>query len=140
MTERTSAYKDPSWWQDSHSSAWERTKEALRRDWEQTKADLTKGGRELNQDVGDTLKQSAGKAPIPPANLPNPPDADERADWNDLEPAVRYGYGARQHYGQQAWNAELEGKLRKDWDETGNSGPWERVKGAVRRGWESISS
>jgi hypothetical protein len=45
--------------------------EALKRDWEQTKHDFNKdAGRELNQDVGDTLGQAAGKKPIPPRNVP----------------------------------------------------------------------
>ena len=48
-------------------------KEALRRDWEQTKHDFSKSkGRELHQGVGDTVKQAAGKEPIPPVDRPNP--------------------------------------------------------------------
>ena len=137
QTQRTSSYKDPSWWNSTHSSAWERTKDALRRDWEQTKADLSRGGHELNQDVGDTIQQSTGKQPIPPGHRPNPPSGD---DWSEFEPAVRYGYGARSHYGAQQWNAELEGKLRKDWDDSGSPSAWDRVKAAVRRGWDSVTS
>ena len=46
--------------------------EALKRDWEQTKHDLnTDKGRELNQDVGDTVGQAVGKKPIPPRDVPN---------------------------------------------------------------------
>jgi len=46
--------------------------EALHRDWEQTKHDFDKNsGEELNQDVGDTLGQAAGKKPIPPEGVPN---------------------------------------------------------------------
>ena len=127
------SYKRPSWWNENHSSGWERTKEALRRDWEQTKADVTEGGTELNQDVGDTVKQAAGKQAIPPANRPNPPDR-----WDDVEPAVRYGYGARQHFAKDEWNDELEKRLQKDWDSTGSASSWERVKSAVRRGWDSV--
>ncbi|WP_162143945.1 hypothetical protein WMF27_10850 [Sorangium sp. So ce281] len=37
-------------------------KEALRRDWEQTKADFTNNkGQELNQDVDDTVQQALGR-------------------------------------------------------------------------------
>ncbi|ATB43791.1 hypothetical protein CYFUS_009271 [Cystobacter fuscus] len=50
-----------------------KVKEALKRDLEQTKHDLNhKKGQELNQDAGDTLKQAAGKEPVPPPYLPNP--------------------------------------------------------------------
>ena len=52
-----------------------KAKEALRRDWEQTKHDFNKKkGEELNQDVGDTLKQATGGEPVPPRGVPNPED------------------------------------------------------------------
>jgi hypothetical protein len=54
-------------------SKMDQAKHALKRDLEQTKADLPgDGGKELNQDVGDTVKQAAGKEAVPPANTPNP--------------------------------------------------------------------
>lgn len=129
--------KNPSWWNESHSSGWERTKEALRRDWEQTKADLSGGGQELNQDVGDTVNQALGKDPIPPGRMPNP-ESSNLDDWDSAEPALRYGYGARSYYGDAAWNDELEVKLRRDWEASGSEGTWDRVKNAVRRGWQSV--
>ena len=142
MEHDKSAYRDPPWWNHNHSTGWERTKEALRRDWEQTKADVSDGGHELNQHVGDTVKQSAGNEDIPPGNVPNPErrdDVGKRDSWDDYAPALRYGYGARQHYGSVAWNAELEGKLRKDWESSGNGTAWERVKAAVRHAWEVVA-
>ncbi|ATB31478.1 hypothetical protein [Melittangium boletus] len=49
-----------------------KVKEALKRDWEQTKHDLNKKkGTDLNQDVGDTVKQATGKEPVPPPFVPN---------------------------------------------------------------------
>jgi hypothetical protein len=128
--DKSRKYTDPTWWNDSHNSAWERTKEALHRDWEQTKADLSDGGKELNQDVGDTVKQAVGKQAIPPGDRPN------AVSWNDAEPAVRYGYGARQHFQGREWSDELERDLEKDWGGSGESS-WQRVKDAVRRGWNS---
>jgi hypothetical protein len=128
-------HKDPSWWTETHSTGWQRTGAALRRDWEQTKADFGAGGFDLDQDVGDTLKQASGKEVIPPGTMPNPGRA---ADWDENEPALRYGYGAGHYYPDNEWNEELEGKLRKDWDSTGSSSSWERVKAAVRRGWQSV--
>lgn len=130
---------DPEWWNDTHSSGWERTKEALKRDWQQTKADVSDEGQELNQDAGDTVKQAAGKQPLPPSGLPNPPDS--RDSWDDLEPAVRYGYGARQYYGAQGrqdWDDDLEESLRRDWGASGSNNSWDRVKAAVRHGWDSV--
>lgn len=49
-----------------------KVKEALKRDLEQTKHDFNKKkGVDLNQDVGDTLKQATGNEPIPPPFVPN---------------------------------------------------------------------
>lgn len=45
----------------------------MQRAFEQTKADLPGlDGKDLDQDVGDTVEQSAGKDPIPPGDRPNP--------------------------------------------------------------------
>jgi hypothetical protein len=133
---RMRAPKDPSWWNEVHSSAWERSKEALRRDWEQTKADLGAGGHELNQSLGDTLEQATGRQPTPPGNRPNPPPRSDLA-WADAEPSVRYGYGAGIHHADSEWHEGLEIKLRRDWETTLADTPWEHVKQAVRRGWDS---
>ncbi len=46
--------------------------EALERDWEQTKSDLPGlEGKDLDQDVDDTVKQAAGKEPVPGEDTPN---------------------------------------------------------------------
>ena len=51
----------------------EDAKDALKRDWEQTKEDLPGvEGQELDQDADDTLKQVAGKEEPPPDGVPNP--------------------------------------------------------------------
>lgn len=49
-------------------------KKALERDLELTKHDLSfgKAGEDLDQDVDETIKQAAGKQPIPPKHVPNP--------------------------------------------------------------------
>ncbi|MFL5320033.1 MAG: hypothetical protein ACJ790_10300 [Myxococcaceae bacterium] len=48
-----------------------KVKEAFKRDWEQTKHDITRKGTDLNQNVGDTVKQAAGKEPVPGPATPN---------------------------------------------------------------------
>jgi hypothetical protein len=133
----------PAWWKDEHSTSWDRVKEALRRDWDQTKFDLHVGGHELNQDFEETARQMKG-APIPPIDRANPPKVlkDVSLEWEREEEPVRYGYGARVQYGTQhpRWTPELEGKLRTEWAEwTGMNGakrPWEDVRPAVRHGYE----
>lgn len=249
----------PPWWNDTHASRWDRVKEAIRRDWEQTKADFSKtGGAELNQNIGDTLKQAVGAAPLPPPSMKTHPDdprdtakrvekeikergkvqekvataqtdvavervraqgavaseqqnaqvkvveeqrklveiaadareaaaktqretqeklakqqeriADVRADasekiaqvqqksgekiaevqqrfgekvaeaedWNRIEAAVRYGYGARLQYADvPEWNDALEERLRLEWGQLRGAGAWDEMRVHVRRGWDS---
>ena len=71
---------------DNTSSANRRTSsrmgEAMHRDWEQTKSDLHMGGRDLNQDIDDTVSQATGKEPVPPRNMPN-------ADTSDFDTEPR---------------------------------------------------
>jgi hypothetical protein len=129
----------PPWWNEGHAAAWERVKESLRRDWEQTKHDLhLKGGHELNQDVGDTVKQAAGKEAIPAGDRPVPPRV--IGTWDEAEIPVGYGYGARARYGAQhaSWSRDLEDTLKRDWESarqaTGKE--WNDVRSEVRRGYE----
>lgn len=226
----------PQWWTDKHTSTWDRVKAALRRDWEQTKADFSSdSGADLNQEIGDTVKQSVGKEPIPPLSVKTRPDdpqdvakrvekeikerskaqgefieaqaeaaaaqvkaqgkiaseqqaarekiaevrsdasqkiaevqqkvgqkvaevqqragekvaevqrkANEKAaevrDWNQVEPAMRYGYGARLQYADSpAWDDQLESRLRHEWTQLKNGNTWEDVQPHVRRGWDAAS-
>ena len=81
---------NPRWWDADHTSAWTRIKEALRRDWEQTKHDFSKkSGQELHQNVGDTVEQMAGKEPV-------------GGDWSTVEPAMRFGYGVKRQRGTRS--------------------------------------
>ena len=118
------------WWSKDHDTAWDHVKDAFRRDWEQTKHDLGGNKPDLNQDVPDTVKQAAGKQIIPPVDVPN---------FDEHEPAFRFGYGARRHYGKDfpKWDDKLERKLHDDWSSDGGS--WIRYSPAVRRGYEYLS-
>jgi hypothetical protein len=58
---------------DRDKDTTDRAKDALDRDWEQTKSDLPGlEGRDLDQDVDDTVKQATGDEPIPGKRTPNP--------------------------------------------------------------------
>ena len=49
-------HRHPQWWSTQQTSTWERVKEALARDWEQTKADFSNEyGKDLDQDAVDTV-------------------------------------------------------------------------------------
>jgi len=129
----------PLWWNEQNDSAWDRIKEAVRRDWEQTKHDLhLKGGHELNQSIQDTVKQAAGREAIPADDRPNPPKV--IGTWDDAELPIGYGYGARQRYGTEhaTWNDQLETTLRVEWEsaQAKSSRGWDDVKRLVRHGYE----
>jgi len=129
----------PSWWTEFHGNTWERVKEAMRRDWEQTKHDLDlEGGHQLNQDALDTINQAAGAQAIPTDDRPNPPQV--IGSWDEAELPLGYGYGARHKYGEQhpSWDDGLEATLRSEWegDKDKPARPWEAVKGTVRRGYQ----
>ena len=117
------ASTNPKWWNNDHHSAWTRIKEAMKRDWEQTKHDFSKkSGQELHQNAGDTVKQMAGKEPV-------------GSEWNTHEPAMRFGYGAGRQYGDQQFDAH-EGVLKREWDELKSGRMWNDVRDNVRRGWD----
>lgn len=135
----------PAWWkEETHGSAWDRVKEALHRDWEQTKKDFHLGGHELNQDVKDTVRQATGKQGIPPNEGINPPKV--IGDWDDVELPMGYGYSARQEYGAShtEWDEDLEQKLSNEWernmDGDNRRRPFHEVKDLVREGYERARS
>ena len=126
--------KNPIWWNDKHEGTWDRVKSAIKRDWEQTKHDFSKkSGRDLDQSVGDTIKQAAGKEPIPPGGAPNPSDVDK--EWDDVEPAYRYGVGARTYYGDEDWK-KTEQRMSNEWSSLDDDREWDDVKGEVRRAYD----
>jgi len=120
---------NPKWWNQECESGWDKVKAAFKRDWDQTKHDF--GGKEpdTNQNVDDTVKQAAGKQPIPPRGMPT---------YEEAEDAYRFGYGARWHYHQQypSWTNQLESQLERDWTETYIDRDWKRFRSNIRRGWE----
>ena len=133
---------EPNWWTAQHTSQWDNLKTALRRDWEQTKADLQVGGHELNQGVADTMKQAAGGEPAPPPNVANFDAATNGRNltWDYAQVPLRYGVGARGQYGAEhaQWGPELESTLRTDWETASGDAKdkWSEVAGIVRHGYE----
>jgi hypothetical protein len=60
--------------------------------------------------------------------------------WQDYEPAYRYGDALQSdtRYMGRGWD-EVEPDLRSGW-ESRNAGPWEKFKGAIRHGWERMTT
>jgi hypothetical protein len=121
--------RNPKWWNKDHESAWKRVKAAFKRDWDQTQHDLGGHQPDTDQNVDDTVKQAAGKQPIPPRGQPT---------YQEVEDAFRFGYGARTQYGAQFpyWDVQLESQLEQDWGETFRDREWTLYRNSIRRGWE----
>ena len=60
-------------------------------------------------------------------------------DWNDYEPAYKYGYDTYGQYRGQRFE-DVESDLERNWDATrANSRlAWNEARGAVRDGWHHI--
>ncbi|MEJ7730632.1 MAG: hypothetical protein WKG00_15600 [Polyangiaceae bacterium] len=131
----------PKWWDDNKTSSWERTKDAMKRDWEQTKHDFGGKAPDLDQDVNDTVKQAVGKQAIPPDGVSNADGGPNTPGWDHAEPALRYGWGAADHYKDHGqWDAGLEGKLSEEWNDLKTGRTWDEIKSTVRRGWDKSRS
>jgi hypothetical protein len=62
------------------------------------------------------------------------------ASYEDYAPAYRYGYqmAGQERYRNHRWG-DVEPEVQQAW-ESGNAGhPWERVKEAIRYGWEKVT-
>jgi len=66
--------------------------------------------------------------------------ASQGGTYDDYEPAYRYGHTLRSdaRYSGRDWDA-VEPDLRRDWESRNPGGTWERMKGAVRRGWDRMT-
>jgi hypothetical protein len=122
-------YKNPTWWTDENDTAWERVKAAFKRDWDQTERDLGAKKPGTNQNAKHTLKQAAGREAIPPRG---------EFAFDELEPAYRFGYGARSHFGDtyEEWDDELEDALRREWLHTYPERNWDEDAEYIRYGWD----
>lgn len=60
-------------------------------------------------------------------------------DWNDYQPAYKYGYDTYSQYRGQRFD-DVEPQLERDWNATKAQSRlgWAEAKGAVRDGWHHI--
>lgn len=141
----TSDRFEPTWWTlETHESAWDRVKEAMKRDWAQTKADFGGSAPNLNQGVEDTIKQAVGTDAIPGPGQPNVSGGIPAPNWERDEALARYGVGARLQYGMlyPLWSDELDATLAREWAEGKHRilHDWRDVKFAVRRGYDAVAA
>jgi hypothetical protein len=133
MNQTMSRHRNPRWWTEENETAWDRIKMAMKRDWDQTKHDFGGKNADTNQKIGNTSRQAAGQEAIPPRGQPA---------YEELEPAYRYGYGARLQYGEQYpdWDNDLERRLEEEWRalDPARKEKWEQDRAAIRYGWNYI--
>ena len=132
-------YRDKSWddsestlrneWQNQHgdtgASAWERVKAAVRHGWDKVTPDDEDSDRYYRNHWSSTYGASGDT-------------------YNDYQPAYRYGDTMRRDakYRGRDWN-DVESDLRTDWDArytTGGVSTWDKMKAAVRSGWDRATS
>jgi len=64
--------------------------------------------------------------------------AEARRAWSQVEPAVRFGYGARFEFPEgQAWSG-VEDQLRTGWAELKTGGTWEVARPYIHHGWDAV--
>jgi hypothetical protein len=133
---------DPVWWSVQHTILWEERGLELRRDF-QRRADVS--AREITRlGPDDSVVQRHPTTPrnvsVERAHAVGDDNWEVGTTWEQIEPALRFGVGARVQYARyDAWTAELEGLLRDEWAMTKAPGTWDRMKRAVRRGFEGAS-
>ena len=62
------------------------------------------------------------------------------ARYEDYAPAYQYGYqmAGEERYRNYHW-ADAEPEVRQQWESSNAGHPWERVKDAIRYGWEKVT-
>jgi hypothetical protein len=109
----------------SGPSTWEKFKDAVRHGWDKITPDMDDDSTYYHTHYESTYAASG-------------------TDYNDVAPAYRYGNEMRRdaRYQGRNWD-DVESDLRSDWDTRyGSSGSstWERMKAAVRSGWNRMTS
>jgi hypothetical protein len=120
-------YKNPIWWESDNDFAWDHVKLEMKRDWEQARH-----GKKPNasRNIIHAAKETSGIEPIPFLVRPS---------FEQLEPAFRFGFGARLKFGSEypEWDSNFEIQLAEDWrtmDPTRKE-KWEQDRMAILYGW-----
>jgi len=116
-----------------YPSGWSRIKRALSRDWEQTKSDFTgTHGQDLDQQLGDTLKQAVGAAPIP-----RPGRRNHSIDFEEADLAYRFTRRDGRDANLRRWTPDPDRELspnEAEWFRIGDQESFLESTGS--RSWE----
>ncbi len=120
----------PSFWTPRQQTAWERVRDALNRDWVQTKADLgLPGGHDLDQGVSDTLAQVVGQRRIPGGETAG-------VHWDIARQAMRLGHGAATFWTDEKWTEVIEARVCREWDGLVTGVEFEEVRPLILLGFQ----
>lgn len=130
----------PVWWTVQHTIIWEQSSPSMRRDYERRRTQRERV-RLAEQGPDDAVFQQHPRTPrnvdVEHAHLVGDNDWEVGTAWEQVEAGLRYGVGARlEHPSHDAWSDELEALLRQEWDAHNERRNWEKVRHAVRRGFE----
>jgi len=108
------------------SGAWDKMKSAVRHGWDRM-TDDDDDDREYRSHWNATYSTSS-----------------DAGSYDDFKPAYAYGSSMAQDpkYRGRQWG-EVENDLRSDWDSrygSGDQSTWEKMKSAVRHGWDRMTS
>jgi uncharacterized protein (TIGR02271 family) len=106
------------------ASTWEKMKAAVRRGWDK----VTPGTTDDDSYYRSHWTSNYGSS---------------GDTYNDYDPAYRYGTSMRSdpRYQNRNWD-DVESDLRSDWDTRygkGGTSTWDRMKAAVRHGWDKVA-
>jgi len=138
--DRKSAERQPVWWTVEHTVVWETAEPVLREQFESRRADAERAQMKA-QGADNSVFQHGSVTPrnvdVDHAHLVPDDDWEVGQDWHEVKPGVRFGVGARSQFPDNTgWSEDVEARLREDWGKSYEPSTWERVKRAVRRGFE----
>jgi hypothetical protein len=132
-------HAEPAWWTAQHSRIWKQHLPALRSVFAQRVGEQNRR-RIASQGPDDALIQGKATTPrnVEVEHAHGVADSWEASTtWEQIAPGLRYGVGARAHYPQHTtWTPELQTLLRSEWCKLNEPSTWEKVKRAVRQGFE----
>jgi hypothetical protein len=126
---------EPVWWIAEYALIWREVEPTFRGEFERLFREQEKAQGPDNSVFGRT--GGPRNVDVSDAHLVPDEDWTTGMSWDDAQLGLRFGVGARAKYQDHArWSDDLEAILRDDWGKTYQPSLWQRVKRAVRRGFE----
>ena len=138
MADPNASEREPTWWIAEYTVIWQDAEPALRDEFERRLRKEEKAQGPDNSVLGHS--DMPRNVAVESAHRVPDDDWETGLSWDDARAGLRFGMGARAKYQDHShWSDALENRLREDWDKTYQPSLWQRVKRAVRRGFEHKS-